>query len=383
MNDRLDKVGLAEKLKAIAAAVAVSSAFSTDAYAKGDNCNDSCTASCGTGCEYNCSGFCFDACARACGGNCKSGCKGKCKGGCDDDGCTTSCNAGCNGCSGKCKSDCSTSCGSNGCTTDCNAGCNGCVGACKSDCSTSCGSNGCSTDCNAGCNGCTGTCKSDCSSSCGRDGCTGCTGCRGCGGACSYSCTYSCEGTALGNYTITLSSGDGVYTRGTEKVVNQSIGSAMQTITPPTKKGYAFGGYFKERDGEGDQYYNDQGRSVQAWKDTNGRGSRQSTSTAVDTLYAKWTKNNYAVNINLNGGSFEDGGGVRSGESVDNLKRKGYRVAKYSGRYDLDSSDIDITDPVRNGYAFAGWDETVGDPGDKVGAAQPKTRRSPKGYTRF
>lgn len=63
-------------------------------------------------------------------------------------------------------------------------------------------------------------------------------------------------------------------------------GSAMPSATMPRRDGYAFGGYWTEPNGGGTQYYNSDGSSTRNWD-----------SRTITTLYAKWTANNYNVNL--------------------------------------------------------------------------------------
>lgn len=63
-------------------------------------------------------------------------------------------------------------------------------------------------------------------------------------------------------------------------------GSAMPSATMPGRDGYEFGGYWTEPNGGGTQYYNSDGSSTRNWD-----------SRTITTLYAKWTANNYNVNL--------------------------------------------------------------------------------------
>lgn len=63
-------------------------------------------------------------------------------------------------------------------------------------------------------------------------------------------------------------------------------GSAMPSATMPGRDGYEFGGYWTEPNGGGTQYYNSDGSSTRNWD-----------SRTITTLYAKFTANNYNVNL--------------------------------------------------------------------------------------
>ena len=65
----------------------------------------------------------------------------------------------------------------------------------------------------------------------------------------------------------------------------------MPTITPPTRTGYIFGGYYDETNGSGTQYYNADGTGV----------TGRTWNTADDgTLYAKWTADYVTVTFDSN-----------------------------------------------------------------------------------
>ena len=91
--------------------------------------------------------------------------------------------------------------------------------------------------------------------------------------SCSY-CTFTYSRPV--DRTLKLDGQGGVVATTT---VNPTYCYAMPSITPPTRAGYAFGGYYSEPNGGGTQYYNADGTSARAWD-----------STTVTTLYANWTK---------------------------------------------------------------------------------------------
>ena len=86
-------------------------------------------------------------------------------------------------------------------------------------------------------------------------------------------------------YSVTLDQQSG--TGGTASV-KPTYGSAMPAVTPPTRAGYAFNGYWDQRDGKGTQYYNWEGKSARNW-DKAGNA----------TLYAKWTKCGPRVHVHV------------------------------------------------------------------------------------
>ena len=75
-------------------------------------------------------------------------------------------------------------------------------------------------------------------------------------------------------YTVTLSN-QGATTAGTASV-QATYGSGMPAITPPTRDGYMFNGYYSQPSGQGIKYYNADGTSARTWNQENA------------TLYAYW-----------------------------------------------------------------------------------------------
>ena len=115
-----------------------------------------------------------------------------------------------------------------------------------------------------------------------------------------------------------------------------TYGSAMTTVTAPTRTGYTFDGYWDaetDNDGSGTQYYLANGTSARNWdKDV----------TAAQTLYAKWIAKSCTVTFDKNGGSGGD----------NNV------TATY------DATMTTITPPTRSGYTFDGyWDEETDNDG--------------------
>ncbi|MBR2828012.1 MAG: InlB B-repeat-containing protein, partial [Bacilli bacterium] len=77
-------------------------------------------------------------------------------------------------------------------------------------------------------------------------------------------------------YQVGLNSGDGVTSTGSVSVL-VTYEANVPVITPPTKKGYTFLGYYTGENGEGTQYIKADGTSNHVWDLTTGT-----------TLYAKW-----------------------------------------------------------------------------------------------
>ena len=120
-------------------------------------------------------------------------------------------------------------------------------------------------------------------------------------------------------YAVTLDQQGG---SGGMTSVTATYGSAMPSITVPTRSGYTFGGYYTGTNGSGTQYYTASGASARNWDKT-----------STTTLYAKWTANTYTVTLDRQSGS----GGSSS------------VTAAYG------SAMPSITVPTRSGYTFGGY----------------------------
>ena len=108
-------------------------------------------------------------------------------------------------------------------------------------------------------------------------------------------------------------------------------GGIPSSITPPSRSGYTFEGYYTAQNGGGTPYYDETGTGVVSWAESS------------DTiLYAKWRANSYTITFNQNGGS----GGTDSCDII------------YGG------TPSRITVPSRTGYTFEGY-YTTQSGGDK------------------
>ena len=77
-------------------------------------------------------------------------------------------------------------------------------------------------------------------------------------------------------YQVNLNNEDATTSGSTSVTVTYEAG--VPTITPPTKRGYVFGGYYTEENGAGTQYIGSNGVGTNTWDLTSGT-----------TLYAKWS----------------------------------------------------------------------------------------------
>ena len=121
-------------------------------------------------------------------------------------------------------------------------------------------------------------------------------------------------------YVVTIGLDNNGGTGGTTSV-NATYGSAMPSITVPTRTGHTFLGYYTSTSG-GTKYYNSDGSSA-----------RSSDFTTSTTLYAQWNPVTVTITLNKNGGS----GGTSSVS------------ATYGGVFPQ------INVPSRSGYYFTGY----------------------------
>ena len=119
-------------------------------------------------------------------------------------------------------------------------------------------------------------------------------------------------------YTIYFETGNG---SGVTERANAKYLQNLPAVTPPVRAGYTFGGYFTERGGSGDKYYNYDGKAIRIYDVTYNL-----------RLYAMWSPKSYTVTLDAQGGT---GGGTASAE------------------YDADMPTI--TKPAKTGYTFLGY----------------------------
>ena len=132
-------------------------------------------------------------------------------------------------------------------------------------------------------------------------------------------------------FNITLNNQSATTAGTTSVTVTQ--GSTMPAITPPTKNGYTFGGYYTGTEGSGTKYYNADGTSANSFN-----------LTANTTLYAYWTPKTIHITFNKNGGS----GGTDEMWFV-------YGVNAFYSDSACTNQITSITNPTRSGYTFLGY----------------------------
>ncbi|MEE0133676.1 MAG: InlB B-repeat-containing protein [Treponema sp.] len=124
---------------------------------------------------------------------------------------------------------------------------------------------------------------------------------------------------------VTFDDGNGTSLNGPFTVV---YGHELPTVTPPSRTGYTFGGYFTAQNGGGIQYYDENGAGVKSWDESNDT-----------TLYAKWTANSYTITFNTTDGT---GGSGTVTATYDKLLPK----------ISLPQWTVTSTNPT---YGFAGY----------------------------
>ena len=130
---------------------------------------------------------------------------------------------------------------------------------------------------------------------------------------------------------ITFNANGGTVTEGTR---TKGYASQIGTLPTPTRTGYTFTGWFTAATG----------------------GTRITDTTTVPannvTYYAQWTRDNYTISYNLNGGAI-------SGQPTS---------------YNVESNEITLPTPTKKGYTFTGWTGSNG-------TTPQTTVKIPKGST--
>ena len=113
-----------------------------------------------------------------------------------------------------------------------------------------------------------------------------------------------------------------------------------------TRTGYTFKGWNEKADGTGTDWTNWIGKP---WKWTYARNV---------TLYAQWTRDNYTITYNLNGGAI-------TGQPTS---------------YNVESNNITLPTPTKTGYTFTGWTGSNGTT-PQTTVTIPKGSTGNKSYT--
>ena len=145
------------------------------------------------------------------------------------------------------------------------------------------------------------------------------------------------------------------YNDGTEngETVMVTYGQDMPTVTPPTRKGYKFDGYWGYLNGIQKQYYKADGTSAAKWDKKWG-----------ETLYAHWNAKTYTVTFDLNDEShaaiFPDNVIANNKDRSITITSEGKMKVKFVFGESKDNS-IDLSVPKKPGYEMLGWYDDKGD----------------------
>ena len=154
----------------------------------------------------------------------------------------------------------------------------------------------------------------------------------------STSVVSSTQNTTAGDHTLTASWTAKTYTltldrqsgSGGTGSTTATYNATVPSITPPSRNGYDFAGYYSSTGGGGTRYYNASGAGVATW-----------TTDASTTLYAYSTPKTIKITLNKNGGS----GGT------DTFYYK-YGTNKFYSDSSCSTQMTSISKPSRTGYTF-------------------------------
>lgn len=139
------------------------------------------------------------------------------------------------------------------------------------------------------------------------------------------------------------------------ETVIATYGQNMPTVTPPTRTGYTFRGYFDNEsysqtsDNNSTKYYNADGTSARTWNKRNNN----------EKLYGHWTAKTYTINFDACGGKLSDKVGIRTEgedryiETSNNQAFVSFDVQYGSKIADRFWCSDEIT--IKPGYKFLGW----------------------------
>ena len=139
------------------------------------------------------------------------------------------------------------------------------------------------------------------------------------------------------------------------ETVIATYGQNMPTVTPPTRTGYTFRGYFDNEsysqtsDNNSTKYYKADGTSARTWNKQNNN----------EKLYGHWTAKTYTINFDACGGKLSDKVGIRTEgqdryiETSNNQAFVSFDVQYGSKIADRFWCSDEIT--IKPGYKFLGW----------------------------
>ena len=145
------------------------------------------------------------------------------------------------------------------------------------------------------------------------------------------------------NYTLTLYKNDG----GDTYTTQDATYDAGITITPPTREGYTFTGYWTKASGAGTKIIDTDNHFVASVTDYTGTGKIWKR-TSNTNLYARWTPNTYDVILDVNGAT------TGSNQTVTATFDADMPTTQKGG-------STPISAPSKTGYTFGGyWTNAAG-----------------------
>ncbi len=157
-------------------------------------------------------------------------------------------------------------------------------------------------------------------------------------------------------YTVTFDRQSGT---GGDGSATATYDSNLPTITPPTRTGYTFQGYYTSANGQGSKYYNADGTGNYTWRRTSGI-----------TLYAYWTANTYTITLDKQDGIGGDASVTATyGAAMPTITiptQLGYEFGGYYANvednvvfyYDKDGKSAHVWDILSNTTLYAQWNKT-------------------------
>ena len=147
------------------------------------------------------------------------------------------------------------------------------------------------------------------------------------------------------SYTINFDRDGG---SGGSDSISVTYGGAPSSITPPSRTGHTFGGYFTAQNGGGTLYYDGNGAGVKPWAEFSNA-----------TLYAYWTANRYTINFDRDGGSGgSDSISVTYGGAPSSITPPSRRGHTFEGYYTEKNGGGDKYFNADGSYAKGTWKET-------------------------
>ncbi len=130
-------------------------------------------------------------------------------------------------------------------------------------------------------------------------------------------------------YAITLDRAGG---SGGSSSLNVTYGSNSATLTPPTRSGFEFAGYWTQAQRQGQAYFDPAGSASKAWDIA-----------ANTTLYAAWNAGIYTLSFNTDGGNNIDPELYQFGEALTAPAEPTKQGHVFDGWHDENGNDFDFS----------------------------------------